>query len=55
MKPFLAGLFAIGAMVLSLEFVAAATREYRPEAHLTPTGNLSDLTSINYPAAWIPE
>lgn len=55
MKPFVAGLIAIAAMILSLELLAAATGDDRREAGIALTGSLHEFPGISYPEEWYPE
>lgn len=55
MKPFTAGLYAIAAMVLTLELVSAATGDGWPESWLTLSGKPYQLTGISHPTEWFHE
>jgi len=54
-RPFVAGLIAIAAMVLSLELVTAASGGHRRDPGLTPDGDFRDFPGISYSQVWYRE
>jgi hypothetical protein len=52
MKPFRAGLLAIGAMVLTLELLPAMADNPCGPSQSTLTGSMLDMPGITYPTEW---